>query len=99
MKLTVHKILEYTKLLHLIFLLKTKVTRKIMFRYVEDMRIKGFCPSAEMVPAADPRDSDRNYENGDIVRVAILEVITGIFLCLKRISYPFHFRGGGIPLL
>ena len=43
-------------------------------RYIEDLRIRCFCPSGEMVPASDPRDPVRSYEAGDIVRVVCLEV-------------------------
>ena len=43
-------------------------------RYIEDLKIRCFCPSGEMVPASDPRDPVRSYEAGDIVRVVCLEV-------------------------
>ena len=43
-------------------------------RYLEDVRIRCFCPSTEMVAASDPRDPHRSYETGDVVRVVILEV-------------------------
>eukprot|EP00092_Neocalanus_flemingeri_P103489 GFUD01132444.1.p1 GENE.GFUD01132444.1~~GFUD01132444.1.p1 ORF type:complete len:836 (+),score=222.84 GFUD01132444.1:36-2543(+) len=43
-------------------------------RFIEDIKIRCFCPSAEMIPASDPRDPVRSYESGDIVRVVVLEV-------------------------
>ena len=43
-------------------------------RYIEDLKIRCFCPTAEMIPASDPRDPVRSYEAGDIVRVVCLEV-------------------------
>ena len=59
----------------LIVLFYNSVFKKNVFRYIEDIRLRGFCPSAEMVPAYDPRDPGRTYETGDVVRVAILEVL------------------------
>ena len=44
-------------------------------RFIEDIKIRCFCPSAEMIPASDPRDPVRSYESGDVVRVVVLEVI------------------------
>lgn len=47
-------------------------------RYVVDLKVLGFCPSAELVSAGgedDLRDVDAGYHVGDIVRVAALEVI------------------------
>ena len=43
-------------------------------RYIEDLRIRCFCPSGEMIPASDPKDPVRSYEPGDVVRVVCLEV-------------------------
>ena len=43
-------------------------------RFIEDIKIRCFCPSAEMIPASDPRDPVRSYESGDLVRVVVLEV-------------------------
>jgi len=43
-------------------------------RFIEDIKIRCFCPSAEMIPASDPRDPVRSYESGDVVRVVVLEV-------------------------
>ena len=43
-------------------------------RYIEDLKIRCFCPSGEMVPACDPKDPVRSYEAGDTVRVVCLEV-------------------------
>ena len=43
-------------------------------RYIEDLKIRCFCPAAEMIPASDPSDPLRSYEAGDIVRVVCLEV-------------------------
>ena len=43
-------------------------------RYIEDLKIRCFCPSAEMIPASDPKDPVRSYEAGDTVRVVCLEV-------------------------
>jgi len=43
-------------------------------RFIDDIKIRCFCPSAEMIPASDPRDPVRSYESGDIVRVVVLEV-------------------------
>jgi len=59
----------------LIVLFYNSAYKKNVFRYIEDIRVRGFCPSAEMVPANDPRDPGRTYETGDVVRVAILEVL------------------------
>jgi len=42
-------------------------------RYIEDVKIRCFCPSAEMVPP-DPKDPGLAYEGGDLVRVVVLEV-------------------------
>ena len=47
---------------------------RILLRFIEDIKIRCFCPSAEMIPASDPRDPVRSYESGDIVRVVVLEV-------------------------
>lgn len=43
-------------------------------RYVDDVKIRCFCPSAEMVPAEDPVDPNRNYEFNDYAYVVVLEV-------------------------
>ena len=43
-------------------------------RYIEDLKIRCFCPAPEMIPASDPADPLRSYEAGDIVRVVCLEV-------------------------
>ena len=43
-------------------------------RYIEDLKIRCFCPAPEMIPASDPSDPLRSYEAGDIVRVVCLEV-------------------------
>jgi len=43
-------------------------------RYIQDLKIRCFCPSGEMIPASDPKDPVRSYETGDIVRVVCLEV-------------------------
>ena len=37
-----------------------------MYRHVEDLKIKGFCPAAEIT-------AGNEYRNEDIVRVAVLE--------------------------
>jgi hypothetical protein len=43
-------------------------------RHIEDVQIRCFCPSAEMVTACDPKDPHRTYESGELVRVVVLEV-------------------------
>ena len=42
-----------------------------------DLKVLGFCPTAEMVAAGgddDLRDVNAGYQIGDVVRVALLEV-------------------------
>ena len=65
-------------------------------RFIEDIKIRCFCPSAEMIPASDPRDPVRSYESGDIVRVVVLEV--GLILEYCSFSdqvFNLHFPGEG----
>ena len=58
-------------------------------RFIDDIKIRCFCPSAEMIPASDPRDPVRSYESGDIVRVVVLEVM---FLVIAFYDSPCVFK-------
>ena len=43
-------------------------------RYVDDVKIRCFCPAAEMIPAIDSVDPNRSYELNDYTYVVVLEV-------------------------
>ena len=58
-------------------------------RFIEDIKIRCFCPSAEMIPASDPRDPVRSYESGDVVRVVVLEVGICRSICHCRLSITY----------
>ena len=45
-----------------------------LYKISQDVKIRCFCPSAEMVPACDTKDPSRAYEGGDLVKVVVLEV-------------------------
>ena len=58
----------------LIILLVESIISQLCFRYVEDVKIRCFCPAAEMVPAVDAVDPNRSYELNDFTYVVVLEV-------------------------
>lgn len=41
---------------------------------LDDLGIEGFCPTSQMIPPIDPRNPNRIYADGDIVRCEILKV-------------------------
>lgn len=41
---------------------------------LEDLGIKPFCPSSQAIMPSDPREANRAYESGDLVRVEVIEV-------------------------